>query len=130
MTSVNPGKTPISSPMTMPTSSIVRLSGVRQWTKPAASWLTISITGSPQARNREEDVGDTIEGRNAARQRHVGNAQEKDAAADRHHGAGAPDRTMGAVAADIHESGEKQECAENKTKHGHKHRIDAHQHDA
>src|SRR5215471_4792223 len=112
--------------MTMPTNSIVRLSGVRQWTKPAASWVTISITGSPQAWNREENVGDAIERRDAARQRHVGDAQEKDAAENRHHRAGAPDRAMGAIATDIHESGEKQEGAENKTEYGHEHCVDAH----
>src|SRR5262245_49008486 len=130
MTSVRPGNTPISKPMTMPMKSIAMLSGVRQLTKPWASWVRMSIMRSPQARDRKKDIGYAIKRRNAARQRNVGNTQEQDAAEDRHQRTGAPDRPMRAIAAHVHACCKKQECAENEAEHRHQHRVDGHQYDA
>src|SRR5262245_59533624 len=97
--------------MTMPMTSIAMLSGVRQLTKPWASWTRMSIMTSPQARNGEEDVGGAVERRHTARQRHIGNTQEQNAAEDRHDRGRAPDGGMITIAADIHEGGQEQERA-------------------
>src|SRR5262245_1306788 len=116
--------------MTMPVTSMAMLSGVRQWTKPCASWTRMSIMTSPQARNREKDVGSAVERRDAAGQRHIGDTQEQNAAEDRHRRGRAPDGGMISIAADIHEVGQEQERADDETQHWHQHGIDRHQNDA
>src|SRR4029078_4228609 len=90
----------------------------------------MSVMRSPKARNGKENIGRAVERWNATRQRNIGNAQEQNSAEDRHHRAAAPDGTVLAISADIHEGRKEEERAEDESEHRDEHRIDSHQNNA
>src|SRR6476646_11977508 len=90
----------------------------------------MSVMRSPKARNGKEDIGHAVERWYATRQRNIGNTQEQNSAEDRHHRAGAPDGTVLAISADIHEGRKEEERAEDESEHRDEHRIDSHQNNA
>src|SRR5262245_4384634 len=124
MTRVRPGRTPINNPITMPMISIAKLRGVRHWRKPNHSWATMSVmTSAP--RNEEEQVGDPVKGRNAARQRYVRNAQKQDSDEQGDGRTGCPRGAMISVAPEIHEGGGEEKRGKEESQEGDQDGIEA-----